>query len=98
MLTILTTPAFARVAKKLHPKDKAALDKAIAEIRSDPLAGEGKRGDLAGLLVFKCKMNRQDYLLAYQLAPHQSKPKEIHLLALGTHENFYRDLKSRQAP
>ena len=50
-----------------------------------------KTGDLAGVQVYKYKRKTQQYLLAYQLNP----TKEIlTLLALGSHENFYRDLKN----
>jgi len=51
---------------------------------------EEKKGDLAGVFVYKFKMHHQEILLAYEWIP-----RERLLLALGVHENFYRDLKQR---
>jgi hypothetical protein len=50
--------------------------------------GEEKKGDLSGVYVYKFKIHHQEYLLAYEWIP-----QERLLLALGVHENFYRDLK-----
>ena len=49
-----------------------------------------KKGDLNGVQVYKFKMVKQLTLLAYEF--YESK-LELILLALGTHENFYRDIK-----
>ena len=49
-----------------------------------------KTGDLAGVQVYKYKRKTQQYLLAYRVNP---TGKILTLLALGSHENFYRDLK-----
>ena len=92
-LKILGTPTFNKIAKKLHAKDKEALDKAIGEIADDPSIGEEKKGDLAGVFVYKFKLNKQEVLLAYRLQPDKFKPKEVVLLNLGSHENFYSDMK-----
>ena len=92
-LKILGTPTFNKIAKKLHAKDKEALDKAIREIADDPSIGEEKKGDLAGVFVYKFKLNKQEVLLAYRLQPDKFKPKEVVLLNLGSHENFYSDMK-----
>jgi mRNA interferase RelE/StbE len=85
---ILSTPTFERAIKKLHARDKKALDGAIGELIALPSAGIAKKGDLAGVLVHKFKLNKQEILLSYQLPPGQ-----LVLLSLGSHENFYRDLK-----
>jgi len=84
---ILSTPTFERAIKKLHARDKKALDGAIGELIALPSAGIAKKGDLAGVLVHKFKLNKQEILLSYQLPPGQ-----LVLLSLGSHENFYRDL------
>jgi len=44
--------------------------------------------DLAGVFVYKFKCNDQLTLLAYEY-----DPKTRLLLLLGSHENFYRNLK-----
>ena len=92
---ILSTPIFDRVAKKLHPKEKKALDDAVKLIAADPLVGEEKKGDLAGTFVFKFKANKQQLLLAYQLRPDKINPTELVLISCGSHENFYRNLKGK---
>lgn len=95
MLKVRATPTFLRAAKKLHVADKALLDDAVREIASQPVVGEEKRGDLAGVFVLKFKINRQEVLLAYELLPNKQAPEEVVLLALGSHENFYRNLKGQ---
>ncbi len=76
--------------KKLHENQKAELDKAIKTIIDDPKIGELKTGDLAGISVHKFKMINQLTLLAYHF---EDQTITLTLLAFGSHENFYRDLK-----
>ena len=83
-------PGFKRVYKKLHINQKSKVDEAIKAIITDPSIGEDKKGDLLGVFVYKFMMQHQQMLLAYEWDPAQRI-----LLALGVHENFYRDLKSR---
>ncbi len=92
MMRILTTPTFDRVAKKLHRKQKADLDTAVTKISADPEIGEGKVGDLAGVRVYKFRISKQEYLLSYRVVDEYC----IKLLALGSHENYYRDLKRQE--
>lgn len=88
-MRLLVTPTFARAVKKLHPQQKAVLDAAVRAIVEDPGLGEAKLGDLAGVRVFKFRIERQIHLLAYG----QPDAETLELLALGSHENFSRDLK-----
>ena len=87
-LKIITTPTFAKVVKKLHDKDKQTVDDAVREILAQPTIGEPKKGDLSGVSVYKFKINKQEILLSYSV-----DSEELLLIALGTHENFYRDMK-----
>ena len=64
------------------------MDTAVEVIVSNSLVGDAKRGDLSGVYVYKFKSQTQLLLLAYEF-----DPQTRHLLLLGTHENFYRDLK-----
>ena len=80
--------AFARTYKKLHLLQKKDVDTAVEVIVSNPLVGDAKRGDLSGVYVYKFKSQPQLLLLAYAF-----DPQTRHLILLGTHENFYRDLK-----
>ncbi len=82
-------PAFKKVYKKLHPQQKLKVNDVIRAIIDDPTIGQEKKGDLAGVFIYKFKIHHQEMLLAYEW-----NPKERLLLALGVHENFYRDLKS----
>ena len=81
-------PAFKRVYKKLAAGQQAVVDDAVRVIIAEPGIGEAKKGDLAGVYVHKFPLNRQQMLLAYEW-----DPKTRVLLLLGSHENFYRDLK-----
>ena len=87
-VSVTQSTVFARAYKKLHAQQKQDVDTAVEVIVSDPLAGEAKRGDLAGVYVYKFKSQNQLVLLAYEF-----DPKTRHLLLLGSHENFYRELK-----
>lgn len=79
---------FRRTYKKLYPNQIPAINAAIRAIAADPAIGEEKKGDLAGIRVYKFEVQNQQYLLAYE-----ADKTTITLLALGVHENFYRDLK-----
>ena len=87
-VTILQMPAFKRVYKKLAAGHRLVVDEAVRLIVVDPEIGEAKKGDLAGVFVYKFPLNRQQILLAYEWEPGTRV-----LLLLGGHENFYRDLK-----
>lgn len=85
---VLQSAVFKRAYKRLHPNQKADVDDAVADIVRDPTLGEAKKGDLAGVFVHKFKASGQLTLLAYEYDPGTRL-----LLLLGTHENFYRELK-----
>ena len=57
-------------------------------LAENPEIGEEKKQDLAGIRVYKYKLNEKLYLLSYSY-----DPKTLRLIMLGFHENFYRDLK-----
>jgi mRNA interferase RelE/StbE len=84
------TRRFARQYKKLHDNVIADVDAAIEIVALTPLVGERKKGDLASLLVYKFRSQGQLYLLGYSL---DEAVRLVYLEALGSHENFYRDLK-----
>lgn len=92
-IEIRQMPAFKKAYKKLHNSQKSKVNDAIRNIVRDPTIGEEKRGDLAQVYVYKFKMHSQEFLLAYEWDPSLRL-----LLALGIHENFYRDLKRKIVP
>ena len=88
-MRILTTTTFDRIVKKLHRQEKADLDDAVRAVADNTEIGEAKVGDLAGIRIYKFKKVNQLCLLAYRVLDEDS----IKLLTVGSHENFYRDLK-----
>jgi len=76
-------PAFKKIYKKFHTQHKEAVDDAIRAIIKDPKIGEEKKGDLAGVFVYKFKIQQQEILLAYEWDPEQGI-----LLALGSMKIF----------
>lgn len=91
-MQILQTAIFKKAVKKLHANQKSCLDQAIKALLSDPLLGAQKIGDLSDIRVYKFHMINCLALLAYKYDKQESS---IILLAIGSHENFYRDLKKQ---
>ncbi|WP_334118985.1 type II toxin-antitoxin system RelE/ParE family toxin [Limnobacter sp.] len=60
---------------------------------TDPSIGEQKKGELAFLRVHKFKMNNQLTLLGYSF---NDGSLVLELMALGSHEDFYRDIKQKK--
>ena len=72
----------------LSASHQAMVDAAVRTIVANPEIGEAKKGDLAGVYFHNFPLNRQQMLLAYEWNPNTRV-----LLLLGSHENFYRNLK-----
>lgn len=89
---VTATPTFERTAKKLHERDRTTVNAAIREIMAEPEIGKAKKGDLAGVFVHKFKVNKQEVLLSYSLVGSKESLEQV-LLAVGSHENFYRNMK-----
>lgn len=87
-LKIRMTPTFDKAVKKLHAQGKKNVDNAVREIIAKLTIGEPKKGDLAGVSVYKFKINKQEILLSYSVGTD-----ELLLIALGSHDNFHRDMK-----
>lgn len=85
---VLQSASFKRAYKRLHATQKADVDDAVAAIVRDPTLGEAKKGDLAGVFVYKFSCVGQLTLLAFEYDPETRM-----LLLLGSHENFYQQLK-----
>lgn len=87
---IVQTNLFKKAVKKLHSNQKRDLDDAVKAIVQNPDIGQHKTGDLTSVLVHKLMMVNQLTLIAYT---YHEQFITLTLLAIGTHENFYRDLK-----
>jgi mRNA-degrading endonuclease YafQ of YafQ-DinJ toxin-antitoxin module len=92
-LQLHSAPAFDRAVKKLQKNEKLDLDRAVKELMDNPLLGELKKGDLSSVRVYKFSMVNQQVLLAYL---YDDIEPSLTFIAIGSHENFYRDLKSRK--
>lgn len=88
--TVLQTRRFSRSYKKLHDNVVIDVDEAALQITEDPSLGERKKGDLANLYVYKFYSQNHLYLLGYSI---NDTIELVMLEAVGSHENFYRDLK-----
>jgi mRNA-degrading endonuclease RelE of RelBE toxin-antitoxin system len=91
-MKVVQTSTFKYQAKKLHVNQKVILDKAIQQILLSPEIGETKKGKLIGIRVYKFQMINQLTLLAYELS---SDRMQLILLAIGSHENFYKNLENK---
>lgn len=91
-MRIEQTLSFKKAVKKLHGKQKRDLDEAVRTIMDAPQLGQQKKGELSEVRVYKFKMTNLLTLLAYTWEPELDL---LTLLKLGTHENFYRDLKKK---
>ncbi|MFT5226362.1 MAG: mRNA-degrading endonuclease RelE of RelBE toxin-antitoxin system [Polaribacter sp.] len=89
-INVLQTPSFRKNVKKLKPNQKKELDSVIKTLMAKPTLGEQKKGSLAFLRVYKFNMNKQLTLLGYSF---DDGTLTLELMALGSHENFYRDMK-----
>lgn len=89
-MNIEQTRQFKQAVKKLTSQQKSELNQAIKTLINNPAVGEQKKGDLEFLWVYKFRMNNQLTLLGYSF---ENETLTLTLLAVGSHENFYRDIK-----
>lgn len=92
MTKVSYTPKFARAYKKLHKNQARDVDAAMAQVIENPFLGVKKSGDLNWLYVYKFKMVGQLTLLGYRITENYGI--ELAFVDVGSHENFYRDLKN----
>ncbi len=87
-MSLYYKPAFIKFMKKQSRAFQLAAEDEVLAIADVPGIGDRKKGDLAEFRVHKFKFHRQEYLIAYV-----DEDKDIVFYAIGTHENFYRELK-----
>jgi mRNA-degrading endonuclease RelE of RelBE toxin-antitoxin system len=89
-------PNFSQFLKKQDRPFKAEILDQIEYICSNPKSGETKDGDLSGIRIHKFKFKKQQYLIAYYFEDNNETTEflMIDFYQIGSHENFYRDLKS----
>lgn len=81
--------SFEKKVKRYNNQEKTKLDNEIRKIIQDPSIGTQKKGDLKGVFIHKFKIKAALYLLSYRMVTDG-----LELIMIGTHENYYRDLKS----
>ncbi len=94
-------PPFVSFVKKQRMPFQLVIEDTVEALCVAPDLGEAKFGDLQGIRVHKFTYNRQQYLIAYRPPMDDvinSVSGEIDMLfidfyQIGTHENFYADLK-----
>lgn len=91
---------FIQFVKKAHKPLQLAIEDVVEAICANPDMGEAKVADLVGILVYKFRFNRQEYLVAYRppVNARRGQAETIDLLVVdfyqvGPHENFYDSLK-----
>lgn len=85
MMQVQATATFHRQVMRLRASQKADLDWAICKILLDTSIGVPKKGDLAGVRVFKFRFIGQPALLAYECSPFR---RSLVLLSVSSSEYF----------
>jgi hypothetical protein len=88
-MKIYQSRLFEKKVRKMTKAEKESLDREVRNIAGYPSIGEEKKGDLKGVFVHKFKLKTNLYLLAYR-----KSGADLELVMIGSHENYYRDLKS----
>ncbi len=93
---------FAQYVKKASRPLRLAIEDAVDWVCEAPQIGDLKLGDLAGVRVYKFRFHSQEYLIAYRTPARDSTIDFliIDFYKVGSHENFYEELKRylRQEP
>ena len=87
-MEIYYKPPFRKFVKKQTRSFQTVIEDEVEIIIQDPESGELNNGDLSGFRVRKFTFKKQLYLIAYSFIE-----VEILFYQIGTHENFYRQLK-----
>jgi len=85
---IFYKPSFRKFVKKQPRPFQLVIEDEVDKITLKPDMGEAKKGDLAGFRVHKFYYKRQKFMIAYYL-----QDAGIVFFKIGSHENFYRELK-----
>lgn len=92
-ISVFVTNRFEKSLNKLKTNQLSIVEDEIDKIISDPSIGIQKKGDLKHLWVHKFKLGNHEWLLGYNW---NSKRLTIHLLQLGSHENYYENAKKKR--
>jgi mRNA-degrading endonuclease RelE of RelBE toxin-antitoxin system len=85
-MTLLETPRFAKLRKKLRDEDElAALKTAVAEILNDPIKGKKLKGELAHLRSHRFTVRGQSRRLVYHF-----DSEVVTLFSFGPRQGIYK--------
>ncbi|MDO8886590.1 type II toxin-antitoxin system RelE/ParE family toxin [Candidatus Oleimmundimicrobium sp.] len=88
-MKIYQSRTFENKIKKFSKREKEILDEGVKRIQENPLVEEEKKGDLRSVYIHKFKIKTIQYLLSYRIVDDG-----LELIMIGSHENYYRNLKS----
>lgn len=93
MLPVKYSTRAEKYFKKIRDKalKKKFLD-AISILRVNPMAGEIKKHDLAGIMGYDFFHNKVNYEIAYKVI--EVDGETLLIILAGTRENFYEELKN----
>ncbi|OZS42177.1 type II toxin-antitoxin system RelE/ParE family toxin [Photobacterium sanguinicancri] len=94
-IEVFETKRFTKALDNLRLSDELQeiVDDEIDKVVDNPDLGTQKKGDLSYLWVHKFRLNGQEVLLGYSWLDDKI---ELYLLNLGSHENFYKEMKKRR--
>lgn len=87
---IVIVRAADRRLRKLPMQVREHLVKATHVLRTHPLAGKPLEGELRAFRCLRTVYRRTHYRVVYQV---QSPPPQVIIRAVGTRQNFYRELQ-----
>jgi hypothetical protein len=79
---------FRKFVKKQARPIQLVIEDEVDRIIDNPGLGTSKKGDLADFKTHQFSYRNQVYLMSYRL-----RESELGFFTVGTHENFYRELK-----
>jgi len=79
---------FRKFVKKQPKPFQLVIEDEVDRIIKNPGLGASKKGDLADFRVQKFSYRNQIFLISSRL-----RESELDFFSVGTHENFYRELK-----
>ncbi len=91
--SVFESSRFARSLNKLNKVEQAIVEDEIDKVIANPILGAQKKGDLSHLWVHKFKIVTKEWLLGYNW---NNGELTIHLLQLGSHENYYDEAKKKR--
>ena len=92
-ISVYATNRFDKALGKLSENQQKTVEDEIDQIIEAPEIGEQKKGDLRHLWVHKFKIDKLEWLLGYNWNEGELI---IHLLQLGSHENYYAEAKKKR--